>query len=82
MSVQATFKNNYLSKKRWVIKDRDNRTALFDGELAPRDTDGDRVTVSLTAGSGRYTEAYYKHSTTVTWTHRSNIEDGDTIDMT
>lgn len=81
MGVSVTFQNFASRRKQWAIKDSDSVTVLFDDWLEPRGEEGDSVTCELSPGSGRYTEAWYKHADQPIWTHKQYLEEGNVVDM-
>jgi hypothetical protein len=80
-TLSVNFRNYSVYRKRWAIKDAVTDELIFDDFLMPRNDAGDTVTLSLTARSNGYGEVHYKHADQSVWTHKNNIEDDDTVDM-
>lgn len=81
-SISVTFRNDTVFQEQWTIKDGSTDQIVFEGTLGPRgDCPGDCVSVSLSAPDGKYGDAHYKHEGQSIFSHRSLIENGETVHM-
>ena len=79
--VTATFRNSSIFRNRWTIKDGNSSQVVFDSDLEPRGENGSEVNVNMTPGNTGKGEVYYKHEGQSVFTHKSFIENGDTVDL-